>query len=54
MAVRFAYAGYRHGQLFDLVAAVTESPDRELVAACEWDMPSYESTQALLRYSGAS
>ncbi|MFB3891562.1 MAG: Gfo/Idh/MocA family protein [Phycisphaerae bacterium] len=37
MAVRFAFAGFRHGHILDLVAAVKERPDLELVAACEDD-----------------
>jgi predicted dehydrogenase len=49
MTVRFAFAGFRHGHIMSLLAAVREADDAVLVAACEED----ETTRAELAKSGA-
>jgi len=37
MKTRFAFAGFRHGHILDLLAGVEERPDAEVVACCEED-----------------
>ena len=37
MSIRFAFAGFRHSHIFDVVKRVAEHPDTTLVAACEAD-----------------
>ncbi len=37
MKTRFAFAGFRHGHVFDLLAGAAASPEIEIVAACEED-----------------
>ncbi len=38
MALKFAFMGFRHGHILDLYNRVKQSPDLELVAACEEDV----------------
>jgi predicted dehydrogenase len=35
--IRFAFAGFRHAHIFDILSAVRANPELELVAACEED-----------------
>lgn len=37
MKTRFAFAGFRHGHILDLLTGVEERPDTEVVACCEED-----------------
>jgi predicted dehydrogenase len=37
MKTRFAFAGFRHGHVLDLLAGVEERPDTEVAACCEED-----------------
>ena len=37
MKTRFAFAGFRHSHILDLLAGIEERPDTELVACCEED-----------------
>jgi predicted dehydrogenase len=37
MKTRFAFAGFRHGHILDLLTGVEERPDAEVVACCEED-----------------
>lgn len=37
MAIRFAFAGFRHGHIFDLLEAVRTDESLQIVAACEED-----------------
>jgi predicted dehydrogenase len=37
MKTRFAFAGFRHGHILDLLTGVEEHPDTEVVACCEED-----------------
>ncbi len=37
MKTRFAFAGFRHGHILDLLAGVEQHPDTEAVACCEED-----------------
>ncbi len=48
MQTRFAFAGFRHGHIFDLLTGVTERADTEVVACCEEDA----GTRAELSASG--
>lgn len=42
MAIRFAFAGFRHAHIYDLLTGVEERDDCELVAACEEDATTRE------------
>jgi predicted dehydrogenase len=48
MAIRFAFAGFRHGHIFSLLEKVRQAEDAVLVAACEED----EATRAELQRAG--
>jgi predicted dehydrogenase len=48
MALKIAFMGFRHGHIFDLYTRAKESPDYEVVAACEEDA----ETRAQLAESG--
>ncbi|HWL53806.1 MAG TPA: Gfo/Idh/MocA family oxidoreductase [Chthoniobacteraceae bacterium] len=48
MKLRFAFAGFRHGHIFSLLAAARENPSIEVVALCEED----EATRAQLVADG--
>ena len=37
MKTRFAFAGFRHGHIIDLLTGVEERTDTEVVACCEED-----------------
>jgi predicted dehydrogenase len=37
MKIRFAFAGFRHGHIFDLLTGVLANPELSVVAACEED-----------------
>lgn len=43
MKTRFAFAGFRHNHIFDLLAGVREQDDCELVACCEEDAAARET-----------
>jgi len=42
MKTRFAFAGFRHGHILDLLTGVEERPDTEVVACCEEDAAARE------------
>jgi predicted dehydrogenase len=42
MKTRFAFAGFRHGHILDLLTGVEECPETEVVACCEEDAPARE------------
>lgn len=44
MKTRFAFAGFRHGHIFDLLAGLRERDDCEVIACCEED----SATRAIL------
>lgn len=46
MKIRFAFAGFRHGHIFDLLAGVAANPNLAVVAACEEDAATRESLKA--------
>ena len=46
MSIRFAFVGFRHVHIFDLLAGVKENTDCQLVAACEEDPAARQSLQA--------
>jgi len=43
MKTRFAFAGFRHSHILDLLAGVEERDDTEVVACCEEDAPTREA-----------
>ena len=49
MSIRMAFAGFRHGHIFDLYRRARELPEIEVVAACEEDA----ATRAKLAQEGA-
>lgn len=46
MSTRFAFAGFRHGHVLDLLTGVEEHPDAEVVACCEEDSATREQLAA--------
>lgn len=46
MKLRFAFVGFRHGHVFDMLAAAEASPHIEVVARCEEDEATRESLKA--------
>lgn len=46
MKTRFAFAGFRHGHILDLLAGVEERADTEVVACCEEDADAREELAA--------
>lgn len=46
MKTRFAFAGFRHGHILDLLTGVEERSDAEVVACCEEDAGARESIAA--------
>jgi predicted dehydrogenase len=46
MVIRFAFAGFRHGHIYDLLAAVRENPQLQLAGACEEDAPTRHALAA--------
>ncbi len=46
MAIRFAFAGFRHGHIFDLLAGVQANSETTVVAACEEDAGARESLKS--------
>ena len=46
MKTRFAFAGFRHGHILDLLAGVTGRADTEVVACCEEDTATREQLAA--------
>jgi predicted dehydrogenase len=46
MKTRFAFAGFRHGHILDLLAGVEERADAEVVACCEEDAAAREALTA--------
>jgi len=43
MKTRFAFAGFRHNHILDLLSGVEERPDTEVVACCEEDAAAREA-----------
>ncbi len=50
MKTRFAFVGFRHGHIFDLLAGARENPEVEIVALCEED----EATRKQLAADGVA
>ena len=46
MTNKFAFAGFRHGHIFDVLAAVRDRDDCQVVAACEEDAHSRDQLRA--------
>ena len=46
MKTRFAFAGFRHGHILDLLTGVEERSDTEVVACCEEDVATREALAA--------
>jgi predicted dehydrogenase len=46
MQLRIAFAGFRHGHIFDLLAGIRANPDLNVVAACEEDAATRESLKS--------
>jgi predicted dehydrogenase len=46
MKTRFAFAGFRHSHILDLLTGVEECPEAEVVACCEEDAAARESLAA--------
>ncbi len=46
MKLRFAFAGFRHGHIFDLLAGIQANSQTEVVAACEEDAAARTSLQS--------
>jgi predicted dehydrogenase len=46
MKIRFAFAGFRHGHILDLLTGVEERADTEVVACCEEDAAAREELAA--------
>ncbi len=49
MKTRFAFAGFRHSHIFDLVAGIKERADCEIVACCEEDAATRADLEATQR-----
>src|SRR5882724_13650958 len=46
MKTRFAFVGFRHGHIIDLLTGVEERDDTEVVACCEEDAATREALAA--------
>ena len=51
MKTRFAFVGFRHSHILDLLTGVEEHPDTEVVACCEEDAAARETLAAAGRVS---